>query len=72
MSAPTHLRRKSFWAEHPSYSRPNLGSAVYGEEYDRRLCEMENGSKALLQAIWHSHQRVMLVAKAHGRLVVQP
>lgn len=47
-----HLRRKPFWASHPSYSRPNLGPGIYyGEEYDRRCIEMQIGSALLLDAI---------------------
>jgi len=33
---------------------------------------MADGSAELLRSLWYSHQRVMLVAKARGRLVVQP
>lgn len=68
----THLRRRPTWAEYPRSSRENLGPSVYGREYDERQCDMEHGSKALLRAIWTSHQRVMLVAEAKGRQVVKP
>lgn len=34
--------------------------------------DMELGGRALLERLWHSHQRIMLVAEAHGRLVVRP
>jgi hypothetical protein len=33
---------------------------------------MEQGSRDLLKALWHSHQRVMLVHQAYGRQVVRP
>lgn len=39
---------------------------------DANELSMRTGSDALLRAIWRSHQRVMLVAKASGRCVVIP
>lgn len=34
--------------------------------------DMEEGSRQLLSRLWYSHQRVMMVAEARGRLVVRP
>lgn len=34
--------------------------------------DMRDGSQRLLKALWHSHQRVMLVHEAHGRKVARP
>ena len=38
---------------------------------DRYRLDMEMGSNALLRALWQRHQRVMLVARASGRNVVE-
>lgn len=38
---------------------------------ERNRLNMEMGSNALLGALWQRHKRVMLVAKAHGRNVVE-
>ena len=38
---------------------------------ERHRLSMEAGSRALLGALWQRHKRVMLVARAHGRLVAE-
>lgn len=38
---------------------------------ERHRLGMELGSRALLGALWQRHKRVMLVAKAKGRNVVE-
>lgn len=59
-------------SDHRKYSRVRLEEGIYGKEYDERCADLEQGSKALLSALWQRHQRVMLVAEATGRQVVRP
>lgn len=59
-------------SDHRRYSRRRLEEGIFGSEYDARCSDLERGSHALLSALWLRHQRVMLVAEAHGRQVVRP
>lgn len=66
------MKRHAILADHRRYSRARLEEGIFGKEYDARCNDMEIGSGLLLRALWSRHQRVMLVAQAHGRQVVQP
>lgn len=59
-------------SDHRRYSRVRLEEGIYGKEYDHRCADLERGSHALLSALWQRHQRVLLIAEAHGRQVVRP
>lgn len=52
------------------YSRSNLGPSLHGEEYARRLTDMELGSRVMLKQLWRSHPRILRSLEAQGHQVV--
>ena len=54
------------------YSRNNLGPALNGEEYARRLTDMELGSRVMLKQLWRSHPRILKRLADQGNMVVHP
>ena len=54
------------------YSRANLGEAFFGNADGAHARNMEQGSDALLRAIWRRHPRIMHYAAKAGRNVVVP
>ena len=55
-----------------AYSRADLGESLFGQAHITHARNMEQGSNALLRALWRHHPRIMRHALAAGRNVVFP
>ncbi len=64
--------RHKVYSDKSWYSRNNLGPALQGEEYARRLTDMELGSRVMLKQLWREHPRILRALEAQGNMVVHP
>jgi hypothetical protein len=69
-----HERRKPEWLRSVPRTKPaqhEPGQLLTPNEVQVQH-NIREGSEKLLEAIWRRHQRIMLVAQAHGRQVAIP